>query len=168
MRAVRLIEAVENVLFGFVGDTLALVGDGEDHFLFVFLKADGDLSEFRAEFYRVADKVRPNVEEKWLVAEIVYLVKLNVKLNVLFRPRGFVRKESLAYLLVKAKDGFFVGNGLVIHLGEQKNIADKGGKPSCVEKYLLDIFRLFWCGAFAAAEQGRITLYGGDRRFKLV
>ena len=57
MRAVRLIEAVEYMLFCFVGNARSLVGDREDYLIFNPIQGDDDPSASRTEFYGVADKI---------------------------------------------------------------------------------------------------------------
>ena len=109
------------------------------------------------------------MEHQTLRPLIADAFQLHVQLQLFLSPLALLLQNRLPYLLVKAENAGLGRNGLVIHLGKQKNIAHQRGQSAGIEE---DFFRveisLLGVQLAVTLHQGGIALDGIDGGFELV
>ena len=168
MRAVALIEFVENAGLILLGDDRAFVVDGEKYAARFLHEAYLNEPAARAKFYGVVDEVCPHALQKTLVAGKIHGVEVYVEVDLFFRPSALERQNALAHLLVEAEARAPGTNGLAVELAQQQNIARKGGEAARIEEDLVDILRLLLARLLMLLQERGIALDGADGRFEFV
>ena len=168
MGAVPLIELVEDVFPGLRGNARALVLHGKDHAAVHANQPQPNRSVGRIELHGVADQVAPHVQQQPRIAAVAEFLQLHVELDLLLTPLGLQQQYRLAHLLVQAKRRGFAGDGLVLHLREQQDVADQAGEPPGVQKDPVDVLALLRRGLGRALQQHGVALDGVDGGLEFV
>ena len=151
-----------------VGNAESVVLNRENNRFYTCRKTHLYHTVFRTEFDGVVNQVTEHVSKKLLAAVVGNLLKIHIEIDAFRGPAVLKKKNRETDLLVETVIRRADFEGRIIETREQQNVSDQVGKPPCIQKNLLGVFRFVAGVQVFLLQEGGVALYGIYRSFKLM